>query len=453
MAQFIPITTGTRQPRDAVASERSRPLLRTNIAWTFVGQVIHAASQLAILSLLARLGTETAVGEYSLALAITTPIFMVFNLHLRVVQATDQEHQFQLPDLLGLRLLTSFLAVLVVGVWAGFLDSWSLILATCCLACGRAVESISELLYGEFQRLENMRFISLSSMIRGICGAMAFMACYLLTRNVVMAIVAMSCISLACLLFLDGRMISLLAETSAPPWYRVAWHWARIRQVLFLAVPAGFVNATNAWMINIPRIALQHFHGTAALGLFAGVSYFMVAGGTIILAVNQSVLARLAKYASTNRPAFHRLLAKVMALNIACGAAGVGMAFFAGDFLLLHLFGYADPVLSRCFTIVMLAAGIRYAARPFVVALRAEKQMWSMAFAYVVAIASALLASLLLIPRYSLLGSAIACLTVACCELAAVIVAFLYARRRARHARVAPHAIDDPPGNTAKLSA
>ena len=125
----------------------------------------------------------------------------------------------------------------------------------------------------------------------------------------------------------------------------------------------------------------------------------------------------------------------------------------AGDFLLLHLFGYADPILSRCFTIVMLAAGIRYAARPFVVALRAEKQMWSMAFAYVFAITSALLASLLLIPRYALLGSAIACLTVACCELAAVIVAFLYARRRARYARATLHAIDDPPGNSAKLSA
>ena len=101
MAQFIPITTGPRNPRDAVASEHSRPLLRTNIAWTFVGQVTHAASQLAILCVLARLGTETAVGEYSLALAVTTPIFMVFNLHLRVVQATDQEHQFQLPDLMG----------------------------------------------------------------------------------------------------------------------------------------------------------------------------------------------------------------------------------------------------------------------------------------------------------------------------------------------------------------
>ncbi len=43
--------------------------LRTNVAWTIAGNVIYAASQWGVLIVLARLGSQEAVGQFGLALA------------------------------------------------------------------------------------------------------------------------------------------------------------------------------------------------------------------------------------------------------------------------------------------------------------------------------------------------------------------------------------------------
>ena len=72
--------------------------LRQNFSWTFVGNIIYAASQWGMLVVLAKLGSPEMVGQFTLGLAVTAAIILFANLQLRQIQTTDVDRRYQFGD-------------------------------------------------------------------------------------------------------------------------------------------------------------------------------------------------------------------------------------------------------------------------------------------------------------------------------------------------------------------
>jgi O-antigen/teichoic acid export membrane protein len=68
--------------------------LRQNFSWTFVGNIIYAASQWGMLVVLAKLGSPEMVGQFMRGLAVTAPIILFSNLQLRQIQTTDVKQHY-----------------------------------------------------------------------------------------------------------------------------------------------------------------------------------------------------------------------------------------------------------------------------------------------------------------------------------------------------------------------
>ena len=110
-----PGTTSTLQ-LDYPASQPQPPRalsLKANFSWTLAGNVAYAASQWAMLVVLAKLGTAEKVGQFVLGLAVTAPVMLFSSLKLRSVQATDARGDFHFGDYFALRLLCTALAAVV----------------------------------------------------------------------------------------------------------------------------------------------------------------------------------------------------------------------------------------------------------------------------------------------------------------------------------------------------
>ena len=102
-------------PEKAGAERIAAPPLRVSFSWTLAGNVVYAATQFGVLSVLAKLGSAAVVGQYALALAIAAPVFMFTNLQLRGVQATDARQEFGFPDYFTLRTLSTVAGLLAIG--------------------------------------------------------------------------------------------------------------------------------------------------------------------------------------------------------------------------------------------------------------------------------------------------------------------------------------------------
>ena len=68
--------------------KKYKPLtLRRNFSWTFVSNVVYAGCQWGILMVLAKLGSPENIGQFTLGLAQTAPVFMLTNLQLHEIPA------------------------------------------------------------------------------------------------------------------------------------------------------------------------------------------------------------------------------------------------------------------------------------------------------------------------------------------------------------------------------
>lgn len=83
-----------------------------------LGNITYAGAQFVIVILLNKFGSSAIVGQYSLGLAVTAPIFMLSHLHLRSVLIVDSSGKYSFGDFLGLRLITTALAFTITAGFA-----------------------------------------------------------------------------------------------------------------------------------------------------------------------------------------------------------------------------------------------------------------------------------------------------------------------------------------------
>src|SRR5919197_2263596 len=142
--------------------------LRANFLWTVLGNVVYAGCQGGMLVVLAKVGSSRMVGQFALGLAVATPVIMFANLQLGSVQATDARRQYRFGEYLGLRLITTALAFLaMIGIVLLSRHRWDTALVVVAVGLAKALESISDLIYGLLQQHERMDRIAKSVMLKG----------------------------------------------------------------------------------------------------------------------------------------------------------------------------------------------------------------------------------------------------------------------------------------------
>lgn len=396
--------------------------LRSNFAWTFAGNAVYAAGQWALLSLLAKLGGSEMLGQYALALAITSPVAMLSHLNLRAVIATDVTGKHPFGDYLTVRLAATVLGLGAIGILA-LVASPDAAMMPVILAVGvaQSAENISDAFYGAFQRRERMDRIARSMMIRAVLSAIALGCALWLTRSIVAATVALAAARLASLLLYDVRSGEPLAHSSR----------SNQMAILRTALPLGVVLMLVTLNANLPRYAIERNLGTRELGAFAAAASFLTAGNTVVNALGQSATPRLARYfAQTEHSGFRRLSLQLAGISAALGAAGAAGALLLGAPLLRLLYRDEFAEYAGLLAATMLAAVPIYIAGTFGYVLTSVRVFDAQLPLFLVVAAVCAAASWLLVPRLGLLGAPAALAAAACVQITGELLILARAFRR-----------------------
>jgi len=380
--------------------------LRRNLAWTLTGNVIYAGCQWGCLVVLSRVGNAEMVGQFALGLAIANPVILMSQLQLRSLQATDASHSEYRPgDYVALRLVMTLLALAVIAVVtiaAGYQRETARVIMF--VAAAKTCDSLTDVFYGHFQQYENMPRIARSMMMRGILSVSALAVGVWATHSAAIGALAWACAWAAVLAAYDARPGSHSVH--------LVWDWVAMRRLAVTAFPLGVVMMLYSLDTNIPRYIIAHDLGEGSLGLFAAVASLQAAGAVLVSAMGQTSSPRLARYyfLRDNR-SFRSLFRKFLAIAALPGAALVGEAWVAGDAVPRMIFGplfsHQGTVfvwLSFSMAIWLITSVLGYAAtatrrirfQPYALGLVAITTWGMCAFA---------------VPRYGILGGAIASAT------------------------------------------
>jgi O-antigen/teichoic acid export membrane protein len=391
--------------------QRSLPMsLRKNFTWTFIGNVVYAGCSWAILVVLAKLGTPEIVGQFALGLAVTTPIISFAKLQLRAVQATDAQTQYLFRDYWGLRLIMLGLALVVIGgVAAASGYQQELMLTVLVIGFGKAVDAISDVIYGLLQKHEQMDRISVSLILKGILSLIMLTVPRYVTHSVLWAAAGWSLASVVVVVTYDLRSAVIMLKIQSQSGDSLYPHFAlrRLAKLAWLALPLGITLLLVSLMTNIPSYFLQQYAGDRALGIFAAMAYLIVAGTTVISALGQAASPRLAKqYAAHEEQQFHVLLLRLAIIGILLGAAGVLTAVIGGRLLLTLFYQPEYAAYNDVFILLMIGGGISYVASLSGYAVTAARYFKLQPVIFTVGVASTFILCVLLIPSQGIRGAA-----------------------------------------------
>jgi len=437
--------------------QQLKPLtLRRNFSWTFTGNLIYAASQWGMLVVLAKLGSPEMVGQFTLGLAVTAPVIMFTNLQLRGIQATDAKGDYVFSDYLGLRLIGTGLALLIIAgitLKAGY--RWETSLVILAIALAKAFESISDVFYGLIQQHERMDRIAIALMIKGPLSLLLLGIGVSLTGSVVGGAIGLA-VAWGLVLFgwdlRNGRLIlknsshgkepedSLVADaepakTKNPLYPR--WEGKTLGKLVWLALPLGFVMMLISLNTNIPRYFIERYLGERELGIFAAMSYLMVVGQMVVSALAESASPRLAKYyAAGNSTAFRTLLLKLVGVGLMLGAGGVFVAVVAGREILTLLYKPEYAERADLFAWLMVAAGMGYVSSFLGYGMTAARYFRVQMPLFVLVTGSSATTCFWLIPTQGVRGAAIALIVGAIVQVSITVGVLIHALHKLHVVRI-----------------
>lgn len=405
--------------------------LRVTFAWTLAGNIIYAGCQWGMISVLAKLGNTKAVGQFALALAITAPVFMLTNLALRGVQATDARSEFLFEDYFSLRVIgtaTALLAVLAISLVNRRTSSLLAIVA--CVALAKAVESLTDIIAGLLQKHERLDQVAISMMLKGICSVVAFGIVFAASHNVTAASAALFVTWSVVFLSYDLQRSNRILGSGGTYFL---FDRRRLLKLAKLAAPVGVVLALVSLNVNIPRYVVEKYCGTSQLGIFAALSYLVVVANLLVNALGQSAVVRLSRhFANGSVSSFTHLLQKMCLLAMAGAFLALILAHFFGQTALRLLYGPEYQGYMAVLLVMVGSSGVSAIASFLGYGMTAARRFREQLPVFVATLATCGIVSLLLTPRFGIMGAAWA---IALASVAQVLGSFWVLRSAVRSRR------------------
>jgi len=415
--------TGDQCPLDNSIISTTGRRLKPNLFWTVIGTGTYQGSQFLMISMLAKLTNPGMVGEYALAFAICAPVFILANLNLKGVQATDARRDYSSADYLALRLVMSFFALTVVLLAGGALSpDRPTFLVVMSVGIAKTFESLSDVTYGLLQRHERMDLIARSLILKAVISLALFGGAVYLTREVIWGTFALAVTWGLVFAFNDvavGERVLLRdlghgigrhsSRRLLPAVLSPRWDLTTGRRLFWLALPLGVGTAILSLEVNIPRYFVEHYLGHADLGVYAALVYLTTTITLLIDAMGQSIGPRMSRlYAAGNMEAFHKITVKFLLGNAVVSTAWIVIAIFAGRLILNLVYGpeYAQV---GVFAVLMVAWAQYGYGSVAGFALTAARKFREQVPPLIISTVGILVASIVLIP-HGLMGAAVATL-------------------------------------------
>jgi O-antigen/teichoic acid export membrane protein len=412
--------------------------LGVNFSWNLSGNFVYGGCQWGLLVVLAKFTDPEMVGRFALGFAITAPIMMLCNLQLSGLQAVDARGEFSFAHYLGLRLITTTLAltaIVMVTLWADY--SLHVALMVLLIGFAKAIESISDVYYGFMQRHERMDFIGKSRIFKAVLSIAVFFIIVYQTGQALWGVLGLSVAWALTLVFYDipsaGRIMKHNRTNSqrAVPILNglsVSFKSQPLLRLARMALPLGAVMGIMALQPNIPRYFIEHFLGERDLGIFSAMVYLSYLGIMIVAAMGQSSAPRLAyHYAAGNYKTFASLLLRLLLVALALGTLAIGVAVLGGRPLLAILYGPEYGAYADVWVWLMVAAALAFLASPLGYAMTAARYFNIQLPLHVLVTGCTASVAWTLIPQKGITGAALALLSGALVQLAGSAAVMWYA--------------------------
>jgi len=405
----VPVMS-TEAPNVFAMQQSEQSSLRADFSWTFVGNVVYAAGQFAMLTLLTKLLRPESVGQYALGLALIYPLMMLTNMQLRSVMNSAGTQRAEFGNFLSLRLLMTTVALAIAFVITQVLHyDRELTEVVLMVGCAYGIETISDVFYARLQLHDRMAEVAKSMMIRALLSVLGMgVAVYLsgsLLWGILAVVIARCIVLLGCYISqrtqnVAGESKRLLNEVLVPR-FGLKEQLGLLRHGL----PLGIVVLLTTLGSSLPNFFIKHGLSERDLGIFSVISLTISVGNMAVVSLGQAAFTRLARsYFHRNASEFYALLGKLLLAGAAIGVVGMIVSEFAGREILTMIFRPEYAERADLLPWIMAAGAVLFMAQFVGFGLTAAGYYYAQVLPNVLATISLVATCNWLIARHGLFG-------------------------------------------------
>lgn len=263
----------------------------SDTGWLLGANLARNLGLIVVMVALARFTTPTIVGEYSLALAITTPIFIFAQLGLKGVYLTHKRN-FKLRFYIIVQTL-SLLFALIISIIIGQIFFPGLFEIIILAAFIKLIDSYSDLFSSPLQAYGSSAWIFLGFLASSIIGALAASITLLVSAgNLEVTLLSLAVASIVSAAFLLWLPALLVAHKNEKAIHNHEVNSSAYKVLITASIPAGVGGALLALVASFPQYLLALSWGKSSVGLYAILFYIVMIADIFIGTLAQGWILR-----------------------------------------------------------------------------------------------------------------------------------------------------------------
>ena len=274
------------------------------------------------------------IGLFSYFLAIAGPLVLFSRFSFSDLVPTQKKYNYGYSIFLKYRNIMNMLFLLLIIILAVFFD-FSTYEAVCFLLFGiyKFYETKEDFIYTENIAESNIKFLAASKIIKSIITAALFTAGVFIAESLLAAITSLL-VSQMIIYYLYDKKFTFINRSETLQFGR-----KHFRHIFWLGIGLSLVGLLSSLNANIPRYFLEYYFSVEILGIYATIMYFATISLNIVITINQSLIAELARTAAHNIRAFYNFFIKIMIFYLAAIIIGNIILFLYGSQLLVFIYG------------------------------------------------------------------------------------------------------------------
>ncbi|TDM14915.1 oligosaccharide flippase family protein [Macrococcus bovicus] len=263
-----------------------------------LANITNTLTKLMIVILITKILGSRQLGEYTLALAITAPLSLLFNMKLRAYLVSSDNINFYISS--KFRTLTSILSLIICEIIALIFYKDLFLIIT--LVMILKVLDINSEFYQAFpNKLKKFKESSILLIIKSIISLLLFTLVITYTENLYFSLIIQIIFTFIFqffernYLYKAGNAFSYKNNVS-------------FKNLFISLLPLGIVQAIYTYSANIPKFALEKFYSIELVGILSALLYIITIVNLLMNTISQTFLPYMKKLYKNDKKKFNKYL-------------------------------------------------------------------------------------------------------------------------------------------------
>lgn len=307
----------------------------SKLKWVFFSNIYSAMSKFIILIMIAQVLTPTEVGIYTLGLAITAPIALLFNMKMKSIIITEKEPSINMFK--NIRVLSNVFAIILLLVISYiFYKDYLIIFALI------GIIKILDLNSEFYQSLPN------KNKDFHITSKLIFSKFTIIIVSFVLTLLITESLTFSLIVYIVSQLIHLIFESKYFNRYVLDEYKKNNVSYLFILsfmIPLGITQMLYSFGSSLPKYLLENLATIEEVGIFSAILYFVTIVNMLMSAIFQTVLPYAMDKYNNSKNQFNKIIFIIAPLFslLLCAALYVPI-FLWGENILRIIYGeiYAE---------------------------------------------------------------------------------------------------------------